>query len=76
MLLVVCLIPLMACVALAIDLGVLTFAQTQFSDAADAAALAGARALNGNTATNNNYSGVTPDGADGGCRPIPSWACR
>ncbi len=36
------LIPLTACVALAIDLGVLTFAQTQLADAADAAALAGA----------------------------------
>ena len=37
------LVPLMACVALAIDLGSLTFAQTQLCDAADAAALAGAR---------------------------------
>ena len=41
-LLVVCLIPLVACVALAIDVGMLTLAQTQLNDAADAAALAGA----------------------------------
>ena len=58
---VVCAIPLVACVALAIDLGVLTFAQTQLVDAADAAALAGARTLNGNSAVNNNYSSVTPN---------------
>ena len=57
---VVCLIPLMACIALAIDLGTLTFAQTQLCDAADAAALAGTRALNGNTTTNSNYSAATP----------------
>jgi Flp pilus assembly protein TadG len=57
---VVALIPLVACVALAIDLGMVTFAQTQLCDAADAAALAGTRALNGNTANNNNYSAVTP----------------
>ena len=46
---VVCLIPLFAFVALAIDLGLVMFAQTQLSNAADAAALAGARALNGDS---------------------------
>ncbi len=58
----VCLVPLIACVALAIDLGILTLAQTQLSDAADAAALAGARALNGDTTNNrnNNYSAAGP----------------
>lgn len=58
----VCLIPLLACVALAVDLGILTLAQTQLSDAADSAALAGARALNGDTTggRDNNYSGVIP----------------
>ena len=61
MLFAVCMIPLIACTALAIDLGVLTFAQTQLVDAADAAALAGARTLNGNAAANNNYSNVTPN---------------
>jgi Flp pilus assembly protein TadG len=51
---------LMAFVALAIDLGAMEMASTQVNDAADAAAMAGARALNGNTAVNNNYSGVAP----------------
>jgi Flp pilus assembly protein TadG len=59
-LLAVCLIPLLACVALAIDVGMLSMAQTQLNDAADAAAMAGARTLNGNSATNNNYSSVAP----------------
>ncbi|MGA2034998.1 MAG: pilus assembly protein TadG-related protein, partial [Thermoguttaceae bacterium] len=57
---VVALIPLIACVALAVDLGLLTVAQTQLRDAADAAALAGARALNGNITNNCNYSAATP----------------
>jgi len=38
----------------------MTVAQTQLRDAADAAALAGCRALNGNPANNNNYAGVAP----------------
>ena len=59
-LVVVALIPLVACVALAIDAGLMTFAQTQLADAADGAALAGARTLNGNSTNNNNYSGVAP----------------
>ena len=57
----VSLVTLMAFVALAIDLGAMELASTQVSDAADAAAMAGARALNGNaTTTNNNYAGVAP----------------
>jgi hypothetical protein len=44
---------------LAIDMGLLTLAQTQVNDAADSAALAGARTLNGNAA-NYNYAAVTP----------------
>ncbi len=62
MLVVVSLIPLIACVALAIDLGMLLAARTQVMDAADAAAMAGCRALNGNTTNgaNNNYSGALP----------------
>jgi Flp pilus assembly protein TadG len=54
----VCLVPLFACVALAIDLGMLLAARSQVSDAADACALAGTRALNGNSGNNNNYSAV------------------
>jgi len=53
-------IPIFTFMALAIDLGMLTVAQTQLCDAADAAALAGCRALNGNSSNNNNYSGVAP----------------
>lgn len=61
-LVVMCLIPLVAFVALSIDLGLLAAARTQITDAADAAAMAGARALNGNTASgaNNNYAAVLP----------------
>ncbi len=57
---VVALIPIVAMMAFAIDVGLLTVAQTQLRDAADAAALAGCRALNGNATNNNNYSGATP----------------
>ena len=57
---VVAMIPIVAFMAFAIDVGMLTVAQTQLRDAADAAALAGCRALNGNSANNNNYSGVAP----------------
>ena len=60
---VVALIPIVAMMAFAIDLGMLTVAQTQLRDAADAAALAGCRALNGNTSNSsnlNNYNGVAP----------------
>jgi len=61
-LVLVCLIPLLACVALAIDLGMMTLARTQIADATDAAALAGARALNGDTSNgaNNNYAAAEP----------------
>src|SRR5256885_3538153 len=59
-LVVVCLVALISCVALAIDLGLIMAARTQGVAAADAAAMAGARALNGLTTGNNNYSGVLP----------------
>lgn len=57
-----CLIPLIAFLALAIDLGMLAVARTQCQDAADLAALAGVRSLDGDTTNNNNnnYSAVTP----------------
>ena len=57
---VVGLVPIIAMLAFAIDVGMLTVAQTQLRDAADAAALAGCRALNGNTTTSNNYAGAAP----------------
>src|SRR5262245_63825324 len=56
----VSLVALIACVALAIDLGLIMAARTQGVAAADAAAMAGARALNGDTTVNNNYSGALP----------------
>ncbi|MGB8167278.1 MAG: pilus assembly protein TadG-related protein, partial [Chthoniobacteraceae bacterium] len=57
---VMCLLSLFAFLALAIDVGMLATARTAAQDAADAAALAGIRTLNGYS-TNNNYSNVTPN---------------
>ena len=51
----ICIVGLFGMVALAIDLGLLTTARTECQDAADAAALTGARTLdNKPTSTNNN----------------------
>jgi len=41
-------------------LGMLAVARTQCQDAADSAAMAGARALNGSSSNNNNYAAATP----------------
>ena len=49
----VCLVGLMGFVALAIDIGVMVVARTQSQNAADIAALAGARTLDGKTSSNN-----------------------
>src|SRR3954462_5373793 len=49
----VCLVALMAFVALAIDVGMMAVARTQAQSAADVAALAGARTLDGKSASNN-----------------------
>ena len=59
-LLTVTLIALMGFVALAIDIGMVAMARTQCQNAADAAAMTGARALNGNVNTNNNYANAGP----------------
>ena len=77
-LIVVAMIPIVACMAFAIDMGMLTVAQTQLRDAADAAALAGCRALNGKPRQQqlNNYTGVAPGRADRDHRPTTSWAIR
>ncbi len=56
----VTLITLFTFLALAIDLGMLAVARTQCQAAADAAAMAGTRTLNGITSSNNNYSNVSP----------------
>ena len=69
-LMVVSLFALVGFLALAIDLGMLAMTRAQLQDVSDAAAMAGCRALNGNTANNanNNYSAVAP-------RP-PPWPRR
>jgi Flp pilus assembly protein TadG len=54
--LAVTLVSLLGFVALAIDLGLVSIARTQCQNAADAAALAGARALTGTSGNNNNVS--------------------
>src|SRR5437867_1131188 len=60
-LVVVSVVALIACAALAIDLGLIMAARTQCVAAADAAAMAGTRALNSSrTSVNNNYAGVLP----------------
>ena len=60
-LMVIFLVPLMAFMALSIDVGLLAMARTQCQDATDLAALAGVRTLDGTTANGgNNYSAVTP----------------
>jgi hypothetical protein len=56
-----CLVGLLAFVALALDLGLLMISRNQCQNAADAAAMAGARTLTGDTSTNNNYDNVLPN---------------
>ncbi len=60
-LVVIATITLFTFVALAIDLGMLAVARTQLQDAADLAAMAGARTLNGDTAADNNYALAEPN---------------
>jgi Flp pilus assembly protein TadG len=56
----VSLIALFSLVALAIDLGLVALARTQCQNAADIAAMAAVRELNGDTANNNNFVAVEP----------------
>src|SRR3954449_1239677 len=58
--LVVAMVALLGFIALAIDVGMIAVARTQCQNAADAAAMAGARALNGDSAGGYNVSGATP----------------
>lgn len=48
----ICLTALLGCVALAVDVGMVAVAKTQCQNAADAAAIAGSRSLDGSTAAN------------------------
>ena len=52
----VCLVGLVGFVALAIDVGMMAVARTQAQSAADVAALAGARTLDGKSASNNRFN--------------------
>src|SRR5437879_3658900 len=58
-LVLISLVALLGFAALAIDLGMMAVARSQCQTAADAAAMAGARSLNGDTTTNNNAAGAT-----------------
>jgi Flp pilus assembly protein TadG len=52
------LVALVGLVAMAVDIGLLTVARTQAQDAADLAALAGARLLNGDTSNSSNLNNI------------------
>lgn len=54
-------VALMGFTALAIDVGMLMVARTECQIAADAAAMAGARTLNGDVSNNNNYANAIPN---------------
>jgi Flp pilus assembly protein TadG len=59
-LVVFCVVILLGMVALAIDVGMMMVAKNQCQNAADAAAMAGARSLTGNVSANNNYASAGP----------------
>jgi Flp pilus assembly protein TadG len=59
-LVVFCLVVLLGLVALAVDVGAMMVARAQCQNAADSAAMTGARTLNGNVATDNNYAAAGP----------------
>jgi hypothetical protein len=56
--LAICIIFLVGLMALAIDIGMIAVARNQCQNAADSAAMAGARTINGNVAQNYNYANV------------------
>src|SRR5580700_186438 len=56
-----CLIGMLGFIALVVDLGMLMIIRNQCQNAADAAAMAGARTLTGDSSTNNNYANVLPN---------------
>ncbi len=57
---VISLVALLGFVALAIDVGMLLVSKTECQHAADCAATAGARTLNGDVSANNNYAAAGP----------------
>src|SRR5262249_15823979 len=54
-------VALVGFTALAIDVGMLMVARTHCQSAADCAAMAGARTLNGDVGNNNNYANAGPN---------------
>jgi Flp pilus assembly protein TadG len=58
---VVVMLGLFGLIALAFDLGLVMLSRNQCQNAADCAAMAGARTLNGDSSTNNNYNSVLPN---------------
>src|SRR5271156_6798563 len=56
----ICIVGLLICMAMASDIGMMAIVRAQLQQAADTAAMAGARALTGDQSTNNNYSGAAP----------------
>src|SRR5262249_29138785 len=54
----ICTVAMIGMVALAIDLGMVAVARTQCQNAADSAAMCGARTINGNSTGNYNLSAV------------------
>src|SRR5215469_14967021 len=57
-----CIVALLGLVALAVDVGLMMVARNQCQNAADSAATAAARALNGDVSNNNNYAAAGPAG--------------
>lgn len=57
-LLAICTVGLMGLVALSIDIGMVAIARSQCQNAADSAAMAGARTMGGNAANNYNHAAV------------------
>jgi Flp pilus assembly protein TadG len=68
------LVGLVGFMALAIDIGIVAMAETQCQNAADAAALAGARTLNGNTTSGNTSTATSNAQAAAAINPILSRA--
>jgi Flp pilus assembly protein TadG len=60
-LLAITLVALLGFVALAIDIGLMAMARTQCQNAADCAALTGARTLSGNQSANDNFANCEPN---------------
>src|SRR5262249_21582857 len=57
-LVVICMVGLIGMVALAIDIGMIAIARSQCQNAADTAAMAGARTISGDKSNSYNYSAV------------------